>query len=227
VTKIGRLVKMGLINKLEELYLFSVPIKEHQIIDHFLPTLKDEVMRVTPVQKQTAAGQRTRFKAFIVVGDFNGHVGLGVRCAKEVATAIRCAIINAKLSVLPVRRGYWGNNIGLPHTVPCKLTGKCGSCRVRLVPAPRGAGIIAAKVPKKFLGMAGVEDVYTNTTGNTKTSGNFVLATFDAVRRSYEFLTPNLWKETALLKVPQQEYHAKLAPVAKLVEKTPIEPAAK
>ncbi|KAG6410564.1 hypothetical protein SASPL_128626 [Salvia splendens] len=54
-----------------------------------------------PVQKQTRAGQRTRFKAFVVVGDSNGHVGLGFKCSKEVATAIRGAIILAKLSVIP------------------------------------------------------------------------------------------------------------------------------
>lgn len=75
-----------------------------------------------PVQKQTRAGQRTRFKAIVVVGDGNGHIGLGVKCSKEVATAIRGAIILAKLSVIPVRRGYWGNKIGAPHTVPCKVS---------------------------------------------------------------------------------------------------------
>lgn len=74
-----------------------------------------------PVQKQTRAGQRTRFKAIVVVGDGKGHIGLGVKCSKEVATAIRGAIILAKLSVIPVRRGYWGNKIGAPHTVPCKV----------------------------------------------------------------------------------------------------------
>ena len=68
-----------------------------------------------------SAGQRTRFKAFVAIGDYNGHVGLGVKCSKEVATAIRGAIIAAKLSVIPVRRGYWGNKIGEPHTVPCKV----------------------------------------------------------------------------------------------------------
>lgn len=50
-----------------------------------------------------------RPQAFVVVGDFNGHVGLGVKCAKEVATAIRGAIILAKMACVPVRRGYWGN----------------------------------------------------------------------------------------------------------------------
>ncbi|CAH3162100.1 unnamed protein product, partial [Porites lobata] len=107
-----------------------------------------------PVQKQTRAGQRTRFKAFVAIGDSNGHVGLGVKCSKEVATAIRGAIILAKLSVIPVRRGYWGNKIG-----------KCGSVRVRLIPAPRGTGIVSAPVPKKLLQMAGIEDCYTSARG--------------------------------------------------------------
>jgi len=95
-----------------------------------------------------------------------------------VATAIRGAIILAKLSVIPVRRGYWGNKIGTPHTVPCKVTGKCGSVLVRLIPAPRGTGIVSAPVPKKLLNMAGIQDCYTCATGSTGTLGNFGKETF-------------------------------------------------
>jgi small subunit ribosomal protein S2e len=111
-----------------------------------------------------------------------------------VATAIRAAIILAKLAVVPVRRGYWGNFIGKPHTVPVKVTGKCGSIRVRLIPAPKGTGLVASQVPKKMLQFAGIEDVFTSSSGHTATLGNFAKATFFAITRTYQFLTPDLWK---------------------------------
>jgi len=206
VTKLGRLVKDGKIKSIEQIYLFSLPIKEYQIVDYFLPKLKDEVMKIMPVQKQTRAGQRTRFKAFVVVGDSDGHVGLGVKCAKEVATAIRGAIILAKLSVVPVRRGYWGSALGDPHTVPSKVSGKCGSVVARLVPAPRGTGIVAAPTPKKLLQLAGITDCYTASRGSTRTLGNFVKATFAAIASTYAFLTPDLWPETTVTKNPYQEF---------------------
>ena len=164
-----------------------------------------------PVQKQTRAGQRTRFKAFVAIGDHNGHVGLGVKCSKEVATAIRGAIILAKLSIIPVRRGYWGNRLGTPHTVPCKITGKCGSVLVRLIPAPRGTGIVSAPVPKKLLSMAGIEDCYTSACGQTATLGNFAKATYTAIANTYSYLTPDLWCETVFNKTPYQEFTDHLA----------------
>jgi small subunit ribosomal protein S2e len=209
VTKLGRLVKEGKIVSLAEIYSFSLPIKEPEIIEHFLgEALKDEVLKVNPVQKQTRAGQRTRFKATVVVGDSKGHIGLGIKASKEVAMAIRAAITLAKLSVIPIRRGYWGTKLGEPHTVPCKVHAKCGSVHMRLIPAPRGTGIVAAPVPKKILNFAGYEDVYTSAKGCTATLGNFAKATFQAIAETSSYLSPDLWKEEALTKMPI-ELHTK------------------
>ena len=67
MTKLGRLVKDGKIKSLEEIYLYSLPIKEHEIIDMFI----GEVLKIMPVQKQTRAGQRTRFNAFVGKGSLH------------------------------------------------------------------------------------------------------------------------------------------------------------
>ena len=206
-TKLGRLVKEGKIKSIEEIFLFSLPIKEYQVVDFLIgPALRDEVMKIMPVQKQTTAGQRTRFKCYVAVGDGNGHIGLGVKAAKEVATAIRGGIINAKQNLVPVRRGYWGLNAGSPHTVPCKVSGKSGSVRVRLIPAPRGSGIVASLIPKKLLTMAGVEDVYSSSCGHSRTRGNLAMAVYHALAKTYSFLTPNLWAPTVFTNTPAQEY---------------------
>jgi len=115
-------------------------------------------------------------------------------------------MIAAKLSVVPVRRGWWGPRFGAPHTVPCKVTGKCGSVRFRVIPAPRGTGVVAAKASSKVLKAAGYKDCYTSSKGNTKTLGNFVGAAFAALRETYAYLTPDLWNPTALAVGPFQLY---------------------
>jgi small subunit ribosomal protein S2e len=203
LTKLGRLVKARKIAKLEEIFLHSIPIKEPEIVDYFLKDkLKEEMIRIKPVQKQTQAGQRTRFQCVVAVGDSEGHIGVGLKVAKEAPLAIKGAAAIAKLNIIPVRRGYWGNKIGMPHTVAMKVTGKCGSVRIRLVPAPRGTGIVAPPIPKKILNLAGVSDVYTSTSGKTKSTQNFVKAAYDALARTYCYLTPEFWKPNHFIKTP-------------------------
>merc|ERR1712072_684392 len=207
-TKLGRLVKNGQITTIEDIYLHSLPIKEFQIVDILFPAqqLKDDVMKIMPVQKQTSAGQNSRFVCYVAVGDSNGHIGLGAKCAKEVATAIRGGIISAKLNLIPIRRGYWGNRIGFPHTVPMKVHGKSGSVRLRLIPAPRGSGVVGSLTLKKIMAFAGVSDCFTASCGHTRTKGNFMKAALEALRATYCYLTPDLWRPTHFTKTPFQEW---------------------
>lgn len=93
--------------------------------------------------------------------------------------------------------------------------------QVRLIPAPKGAGIVAARVPKKVLQMAGIDDCYTCSVGQTKTLGNFVKATFYALAKTYGFLSPELWRETRFQKSPIQEYTDFLAQPIVEVPKDP------
>jgi len=211
------------------IYRFSLCIKECEIVENLLRggsgedgKLKDEVMKIMPVQKQTTAGQRTRFKAFVAVGDNDGHVGLGWKTAAEVADAIKGAIISAKMSLIPVRRGYWGSKLKQPHTICCKLTGKCGSVRMRLIPAPRGTGLVSATAPKKLLSFAGLEDCYTASSGHTRTKGNFLKATFNALKKSYGFLSPDLWGESAGPSQHPYDKDEKKAEVVKAVDTAPM-----
>lgn len=159
-------------------------------------------MKVSPVQKQTSAGQRTRFKAVVVVGDSHGHIGVGSKVSGEVANAIRAATTLAKLSVVPVRLGWWGARFGPAHTVPMKVQGKCGSVRFRLIPAPRGTGLVAANASKKILQMTGVTDCFTSSTGKTKTVANFVKAAYAALAKTSSFLSPDQWAVHEAVKSP-------------------------
>jgi len=229
-TKLGRLVEDKKITSIDEIFYNSLKIREYQIVDHFYTpktavtpgqqqtlasldqsgtVLHDTVMRIAPVQKATRAGTRTRFRAHVLVGNCKGHVGIGTKAAKEVATAIRGAIVSAKLNLVPVRRGFWGSseiaNTGAGHTLPMKLSGSCGSVRVRLIPAPRGTGIIGSNITQKILFYAGVHDCFSTASGQTKTSGNFIMAVYEALKRSYEFLTPDQWEKRKLKLTPYEE----------------------
>ncbi|EDM04138.1 rCG33966, partial [Rattus norvegicus] len=161
-------------------------------------------MKRLPVQKQTAAGHWTRFKSFGGFGDYNGYVGLGAKCSKVVAIAIRGASILAKLSVVPVWRGYRGHKTGKPHTVLCKVTGYFDSHRWSSS-LPRRHWHRPARVPKKLLLMAGMDDYCTSARGCIATLGSFAKATFDAIFKTCSYLNPDFWKKNLFTKIPDQE----------------------
>lgn len=194
-TDLGILVKLGKVN-IEDIFEYSLRIKEAGIVDHlFKSQLKEEVVKIKSVQKQTKAGQRTRMKVVVVVGNGAGYVGLGTKTAKEVSTAIKGAIEKAKCALQPVRLGFWGSKYGKEHTVPCKATGKSGSVVMRVVPAPQGSGIRAGSISKKIFQLAGVKDVFTMSKGQTSTTENFAKATIEALDKTSNFFVPDLWQE--------------------------------
>ncbi|KAL0628209.1 40S ribosomal protein S2 [Plecturocebus cupreus] len=109
------------------------------------------------VQKQTCAGQHTRFKGFVVIRDYNGYIGLGVRCSNEVATTIHEAIIWPSSPLFPCTRLLGEQDWQAPY---CPLQGDrpLQLCAGDLIPVPRGTRIISAPMPKKLLLMTGIKD---------------------------------------------------------------------
>lgn len=209
-TKLGHLVKQGLVDA-PKIFQFSMRIKEPEIVDHLFNDLQEEVLVMKSVQKQTKAGQRTRIKAVVAIGDGKEYIGLGVKAAKEAATAIRGAIANAKCNLRPVKLGYWGDKFGEAHTVTVKSTGKSGSVSMRVVPAPRGSGIRAGSVAKRIFQLAGIKDVFTSTKGNTATNENLVKAAVKALDRSSNFFTPDLWEKTETKRSPYMDFNSVLS----------------
>jgi len=194
-TKVGRMVKEGKITSMEELFANNLRITEVEIVDHLLPGLEQEVLDINLVQKQTAAGERSRFRAIAIVGNRDGYVGLGTGKAVHVVSAIEKAVKNAKLNIIPVRRGCgsWECACGAPHSLPTKVEGKRGSVRIELIPGPRGLGIVAGEAARIVLELAGVKDVWTRTYGETRTTLSFAGATFEALRNTNKIVLPSMW----------------------------------
>ena len=184
-TELGRLVKDGVITDIDEIFEKGLPIMELGIVDTLLPDLEEEVMDVNLVQRMHKSGRKVNFRVIVAVGNKNGYVGLGQGKAREVGPAIRKAVDNAKYNIIKVRRGCgdWGCVCGKPHTVPFKVSGKTGSVRVTLMPAPGGVGLAIGNVGKTIMNLAGIKDVWSQTSGQTQTTVNFANAIFDALKQ--------------------------------------------
>jgi len=194
-TRLGRLVLEGKISSLEEAFAEGMKIREPEIVDLLLPNLEEEVIHVSIVQKQTDAGEKTRFKSIVAVGNGDGYVGLGSGKADQVRTAIEKAASDARLNITIVRRGCgsWECGCGQPHSLPFETVGKSGSVTIRIIPGPRGLGLVASEIAKVILRLAGIKDCWTRSYGQTRTVPSFAYAVFDALRKTYEIVTPLDW----------------------------------
>jgi len=136
-------------------------------------------------QKKTMEGNKAKFGSFAVVGDRNGHVGMGLGGAKETVPSREKAMRQAKLGVFKIRRGCgsWQCNCRTSHSIPFEVTGKCGSVIIKLIPAPKGKGLCVEKECAKILALAGVRDIWSKTFGQTKDKINLIKACEAALRQ--------------------------------------------
>lgn len=195
-TKLGWLVKEGNVTSLKEIFDMNMKIKEPEIVDALLGReLQHEIIDINMVQKMTDAGRITRFRVVVVVGNQNGFVGLGVGKARQLRMAVDKAIMDAKLNIIPVRRGCGSFECGCsePHSIPYQVRGRAGSVEVVLKPAPKGAGLVAGDTAKVVLRYAGIRDIWSWSRGKTSTTINFAMAVFDALKKAYRFVTVNEW----------------------------------
>jgi small subunit ribosomal protein S5 len=194
-TRLGKMIQEGRVTSIDEVFVGGLPVKEPQIIDALLPDLQEEVININLVQKQTDAGEKSRFRAIVAVGNRDGYVGLGSGKAKQVRNAIEKAAGDARLKIVPVRRGCgsWECGCGKNHSIPFQVEGKTGGVRVVILPGPRGLGLVASEVSKVILGLAGVKDCWTRSFGSTRTVPSFAYAVFDALKQTYRLITPTDW----------------------------------
>ena len=182
-TRLGRMVMNGEVLTYEDALATGFPIREVEIVDALLPEMEDDVLSVNMIQRMTDSGRRVRFNVLCAVGNGDGYVGLSICKGKEVHSTIQKAITQAKLNLIPVFRGNgsWESAEGPGNSIPFKATGRSGSTRVTLLPAPSGKGLVIGDYGRRVLKLAGVEDVWSRSSGQTRSTINFAKATFNAL----------------------------------------------
>lgn len=201
-TQLGRDVLAGKITSIDKLFDDGIKITEPGVVDALLPGLAHEVIligsssgkggggRRTPSRRTTRmhkSGRRYRVSVMVVVGNGNGYIGMGMARGipgrhREV---VEKALAQAKLALIPVMRGCgsWECKDANPHSIPFIVTGKAGSVRITLMPAPRGVGLVVMDEVKRVMRLAGIQDVWAKSRGNTSSRVNAIQAVFDAMRK--------------------------------------------
>ncbi|MEO9364938.1 MULTISPECIES: 30S ribosomal protein S5 [Candidatus Nitrosocaldus] len=186
-TKVGVYVVNKQITTLEQVFEQGYRVREPEIVKMLLPDLKSEVVHVGVVQKQTDAGELTRFSAIVACGDEHGWFGIGRGKAAQMRLAIDKATRDAMLNIIPVKLGCgsWECRCNVQHSVPFKVVGKGGSVKIEIIPGPRGLGLVAGANITMMLRLAGIRDAWTRTFGSTSTMSSTALAVYNALRNTY------------------------------------------
>jgi small subunit ribosomal protein S5 len=222
-TRLGRLVAEGKITTMSDALRSGLPLREPEVVDILLPDLADEVLDVNMVQRMTDSGRRVKFAITVVVGNQDGFVGLGRLKGKEVGPAIRAAIDVAKLNMIEIKRGCgsWECGCLTPHSLPFEIDGHAGSVVVTLKPAPRGTGLAIGDIAKRVLKMAGVEDAWGFTKGHTKTTINYSIATFEALRKTSQMRVTEEQKGRLMIASGPVKMHIAETPVGDIMSEEP------
>lgn len=186
-TKLGKLVAEGKVTSLDEIFQTGQKIREAEIVKKLLPDLRNEVVGAGIVQKQTDAGELTRFRAVVAVGNGAGWFGVGKGKAPQMRESIEKATNDALLNIIPVKIGCgsWECRCGTKHSVPYKIRGKAGSVTVEIMPAPRSLGLVAGPALRNLLVLAGVKDAWIKTFGSTNTMSSLANAVYDAFMKAH------------------------------------------
>jgi small subunit ribosomal protein S5 len=199
-TKLGIEVKEGKIKSIDEIINNKLKILEPEIVDKLLPVETDLISigqskgkfgggkrrAWRQTQRKKKEGNVPTFSAMAVVGDKEGHIGIGTGKSTETLPARDKATRHAKLSVIKIIRGdgSFDSVGGGNSSIPFKVSGKSGSVRVTLMPAPPGTGLVAGDEMKKILRMAGIQDIYSRTNGELSTQFNLAKATIEALKKT-------------------------------------------